>query len=118
MLKHDTPPPKQVLLRLPDDLATRLARAVPTRQRNAFLVELIRQRLAQEDAELVAACEYMNRIEAQHPELVAEAQEWLDAPLSAEADALDDEFDAEEFEREFAIAQARHASPSPDQGAT
>lgn len=106
MLNIQTLPPTQVLLRLPDDVAAKLARAVPPRQRNSFLVALVRQELEKEDAELVAACEAMNAIEAAHPELLAETQEWLDAKLTGSVDDWDPDFDRETFEREFAIAQA------------
>jgi hypothetical protein len=106
MLNTQTPPPKQVLLRLPDDVAAKLARAIAPRQRNQFLVDLVRQELEKEDAELVAACEAMNAIEAAHPELLAETQEWLDAELTGSVDDWDPDFDRETFEREFAIAQA------------
>jgi hypothetical protein len=109
MLNTQTPPPKQVLLRLPDDVAAKLARAVPPRQRNKFLVDLVRQELEKEDAQLVAACEAMNAIEAAHPELLIETQEWLDADLSGSVDDWDPDFDRETFEREFAIAQAARA---------
>jgi hypothetical protein len=121
MLQNQTsnppPIPKQMLLRLPDDVATKLARAVPPRQRNAFLVNLVRQELDKEDAELVAACDAMNALEATHPEQLA--QEWLDADLSGSVDAWDGDFERETFEREFAIAQAQlpaskpNAKPSP-----
>ncbi len=109
MLNIQTTPPRQVLLRLPDDVAAKLARAVPPRQRNQFLVNLVRQELEKEDAELVAACEAMNAIEAAHPELLVETQEWLDADLSGPVDDWDPDFDRETFEREFAIAQAKLA---------
>ena len=110
MLNTQTPPPKQVLLRLPDDVAAKLARAVPPRQRNKFLVDLVRQELEKEDAELVAACEAMNAIEAAYPELLVETQEWLDADLSGSVDDWDPDFDREAFLREFAIAQAKLAA--------
>lgn len=110
MLNTQTPPPKQVLLRLPEDLAEKLARAVPPRQRNRFLVDLVRHELEKEDAELVAACETMNAIEAAHPELLAETQEWLDADLSGSVDDWDPDFDRETFEREFAAAQAAQSA--------
>lgn len=113
MLKTQTPPPKQMLLRLPEDLAVKLARVVPPRQRNRFLVDLVRQELEKEDAELVAACETMNAIEAAHPELLAETQEWLDADLSGSVDDWDPDFDRETFEREFAIAQAAQQTAQP-----
>ena len=107
MLNIQTPPPKQVLLRLPDDVAAKLARAVLPRQRNQFLVDLVRRELEKEDPELVAACEAMNAIEAAHPELLAETQQWLDADLTGSVDDWDPDFDRESFEREFALAQAK-----------
>ena len=115
MLNIQTSPPKQVLLRLPDDVAAKLARAVPPRQRNQFLVDLLRQELEKEDAELVAVCEALNAIEAAHPELLAETQEWLDADLTGPVDDWDPDFDQQSFEREFAIAQEklRASQPTP-----
>ena len=116
MLNIPTPPPKQVLLRLPDDVAAKLARAVPSRQRNQYLVDLVRQDLEKEDAELVAACEAVNRWEATHPEVVKETQEWLDADLTGSVDDWDADFDAELFSRETAIAQpalAQRQMPEP-----
>lgn len=110
MLNLHTPPPRQVLLRLPEDVATKLARAVPPRQRNNFLVSLVRQELEREDAELVAACEAMNALEAAHPELLTETQEWLDANLTGSVDEWDANFDRDSFEREFALAQAARAT--------
>ncbi len=110
MLNIQTPPPKQVLLRLPDDVAVKLARTVPPRQRNKFLVDLVRQELEKEDAELVAACEAMNAIEMAYPERLAETREWIDADLTGPVDDWDPDFDRETFEREFAIAQAQLAS--------
>ena len=103
MLNTQTPAPTQVLLRLPDDVATRLARVVAPRKRNQFLVDLLRRELEKEDAELVAACEAMNALEARDPEFAREGQEWVDAVLTEDDD---DDFDREVFEREFAIAQA------------
>lgn len=106
MLNTQTPPAKQVLLRLPDDVAAKLARAVPPRKRNQYLVDLVRQDLEKEDAELVAACEYMNQIEAANPELARETEEWINATLTESVDTWDPDFDAATFEREFAAAQA------------
>ena len=110
MLNMHISPPKQVLLRLPEDLAAKLARAVPPRRRNQFLVDLVRQELEKEDAELVAACEALNAIESGQAQLLAETQEWLDADLSGSVDDWDADFDRTTFEREFAIAQAAQAT--------
>ena len=116
MLNTQTPPAKQVLLRLPDDVAAKLARAVPPRKRNQYLVDLVRQDLEKEDVELVAACEAVNRWEAAHPELAKVTQEWLDADLTGSVDDWDANFDAELFSRQAAIAQAALAqrqTPKP-----
>lgn len=107
MLNIQASPATQVLLRLPIDVAAKLARAVPSRKRNQFLVDLVRQELDKEDAELVAACEAMNAIEAAHPELLAETQEWIDADLTGSVDDWDANFDRKSFEREFSIAQMK-----------
>ncbi len=110
MMHIQTNPPKQVLLRLPDDLAAKLARAVAPRQRNRYIVELLEKTFAaQQEAEsrmLTEACEAMNALEAADPEFAREGQEWLDADLTGSVDDWDPDFDRETFEREFAIAQA------------
>jgi hypothetical protein len=46
MMHIQTNPPKQVLLRLPDDIAAQLARAVPPRQRNRYIVDLLAKSFA------------------------------------------------------------------------
>ena len=110
MLNTQTHPPKQVLLRLPDDVAAKLARAVPPRQRNRYIVDLLKQDLlAKQEAEnrmMTQAAERMNELEALHPELARETQEWVDAELTESVDVWDPDFDRETFERELAEAQA------------
>lgn len=106
MLTANTPPPKQVLLRLPDDVAAKLARAVAPRKRNQFLIDLVRRELDKEDQALIDACESLNRMEAANPALQAEATEWLEADLAASVDKSDSDFDAKTFSREAAKAQA------------
>ena len=109
--------PKQVLLRLPDELAVRLARAVAPRQRNRFLVDLVRQALDREEAQLLAACAYMNQIEATHPVLAREGEEWVRSGLTPAVELADPDFDRATFEREFCAAQAELNTPAaPPQG--
>ena len=103
MLSTHSAAPKQVLLRLPDDVADKLARAVAPRKRNQFLIALLRRELEREDAELVASAEYMNALEAEDPVLAREGQEWVEAQLTA----VTDDFDADRFKREFSVAQAK-----------
>lgn len=112
MLTANTPPPKQVLLRLPDDVAAKLARAVAPRKRNQFLIDLVRRELEKEDQALIDACEALNRMEAGNPALRAEATEWLEADLTASVDASDLDFDAETFSRDATKAQAALARTS------
>ena len=113
MQHTDHVPSKQILVRLPDDVAVRLARAVAPRQRNRFVVDLLRRELEKEDAALIAACEAMNRFEAAHPESAQETREWLEADLVGSVDDWDPNFDAEKFSRDAAIAQAALAQTVP-----
>ena len=110
MLNIQTHAPKQVLLRLPDDVAAKLARAVPPRQRNRYIVDLVKQDLlAKQEAEnrmMAQAAERMNELEAQYPELARETEEWVNAELTESVDVWDPNFDRETFERELAEAQA------------
>ena len=110
MLNIQPPPPKQVLLRLPDDVAAKLARAVPTRQRNRYIVDLLKQDLlSKQEAEsrmLAEAADRMNELEAQYPELARESEKWVNAELTESVDVWDPDFDRETFERELAEAQA------------
>lgn len=110
MLNIHIPPPKQVLLRLPDDVAAKLARHVPPRQRNRYIVDLLKlDLLAKQQAEsrmMTEAAERMNKLEAQYPELARESEEWVNAELTESVDAWDPDFDRETFERELALAQA------------
>ena len=113
MLSSNASPPTQVLLRLPDDVAARLARAVAPRKRNQFLIDLLRRELEKEDQALIAACDAMNRMEEESPTLRAETTEWLEAELTASVDASDPDFDAETFSRDAAKAQAALTSSKP-----
>lgn len=119
MLNTQTHPPKQVLLRLPDDLASKLARAVPSRRRNQFLVDLVRRELDKEDDALMAACEAMNALEGENSALLNETREWLQADLAGSVEDWDPNFDAETFSQEAAIAQAalNTSSAQPDKKA-
>ena len=113
-----TPPTKQVLLRLPDDLAAKLDRAVPPRQRNRYIVDLLKQDLqSKQEAQsrmLAEAAERMNAMEAQYPELARETDEWVNADLTESVDAWDPEFDRATFERERSEAKAARHAPTAE----
>lgn len=62
----------QVLLHLPDDLAARFKAAVPPRQRSAFVADLLREALPEEEDPL-----YLIALEVEKDELLnAEMGEW------------------------------------------
>ena len=96
--------PQQLLLRLPDDLAQRFAQVVPSRQRSRFLLDLLRSELDRESLALAQAAKTLTELESGHPLLTAETAQWVESPLTTDDDA---DFNAEAFEREFAIAQAK-----------
>ena len=54
---------QQFTLRLPEDLARRLAAATPSRKRNQFVVELVRRELDRESRELEEAAKRLSALE-------------------------------------------------------
>lgn len=65
---------QQITLRLPEDLARRLAACTPPRKRNQFLVDLVRREFDRESRELEEAAQRLSALEAGHePEDV----QWL-----------------------------------------
>jgi hypothetical protein len=97
-------PTQQLLLRLPNDLALRFSQVVPSRQRSRFLLTLLRNELDRESQNLANVAKKLTANEAGQPEILAESDLWIGASLAAQDDL---HFDAAEFEREFALAQAK-----------
>ena len=82
---------QQITLRLPEDLALRLAACTPSRKRNQFVVDLVRRELDRESRELEEAALRLSSLEATH------ASEDTDC-LAFEVDATSaDEFDEKRF---------------------
>ena len=110
------PLPYPMVVRLPHALAAQLERKIPPHERDGYFSKLVQRDLERrekaERRQLIEAAEYMNRLEAENPELAREAQEWVDAKLTTYPDDEDD-FDPELFERQFAEAQARHGLSRP-----
>jgi hypothetical protein len=99
---------QQILVRLPNDLASRFAHVVAPRQRSRFLIDLLRRELDRESAELAQAAMRLNEIEAKSPALAAETYEWASATLVDDGDA---DFDADVFLLQFKEAEAlRHGT--------
>ena len=99
-------PIQQITLRLPQDLAIRLAACTPSRKRNQFVVDLVRRELDRESRELEEAAKRLSALEAA---LEGEDSDWLafeDGALST------DEFDEKRFLKELSVQKekARKAS--------
>lgn len=97
----------QVLVRLPEDMATRFVQLVKPGQRNSYFLELLRRDLDRESDELAQAAQALTKLEAKDSALHKEDAAWLNASLLAS----DDDFDAKEFERQYLVAkQEREAA--------
>lgn len=100
-----TQKPKQLLLRLPDDLAQRFERVVPLRQRSRFILDLIRSELDRESDALAQAAKNLTTLESGHSAVAAESEQWIAASMTDDDDAGFDRF---RFEQELAQAQVGH----------
>lgn len=87
-------------LRLPEDLAQRLAACTPSRKRNQFVVELVRRELDREGRELEEAAMRLSALESVH---TAEDGEWL----SLDENEAWGEFDEERFLNDLNAASAK-----------
>ena len=96
---RSTQKPKQLLLRLPDDLAQRFERVVPLRQRSRFILDLIRSELDRESDALAQAAKNLTTLESGQPAVAAESEQWIAASMTADDDAG---FDPLRFDQEFA----------------
>ncbi len=100
---------QQITLRLPEDLAKRLAACTPSRKRNQFVVDLVRRELERESRELEEAAMRLSSLEAVH---VSETTEWLDFD--------DDEAAWGEFDEQRFMAELRtqgHKAPKATRAA-
>ena len=86
---------QQITLRLPQDLAIRLAACTPSRKRNQFVVDLVRRELDRESRELEEAALRLSSLEATHG---SEDTDWLAFEDDA---AIADEFDEKRFVMEL-----------------
>lgn len=86
---------QQITLRLPQDLARRLAACTPSRKRNQFVVDLVRRELDRESRELEEAAQRLSSLEAAH---ASEDTDWL---AFDDGEVSHDEFDEERFLKEL-----------------
>ena len=96
----------QITLRLPADLAARLAASTPPRKRNQFVVDLVRRELERESRELEEAALRLSSLEAAH---ASEDTDWLtfeDEVVSG------DEFDEKRFLKELSARKEKASKAS------
>jgi len=98
---------QQITLRLPQDLAIRLAACTPSRKRNQFVVDLVRRELDRESRELEEAAQRLSSLEALQ---ASEDLDWLDFD---DGTAGGGEFDEALFLKE--LKDAPHRSPPTPQ---
>ena len=91
---------QQITLRLPEELARRLAACTPPRKRNQFVVELVRRELDQESRGLEEAAKRLSLLEQG---AMVDETGWL----ALDDDATWGEFDEQRFLNELA------AKPDP-----
>lgn len=67
---------QQLLIRLPEDLAVRFKAAVPARQRNKFVADLVASAMARQDDDLTRIAVAVSEDERCNPELAQEMRDW------------------------------------------
>jgi hypothetical protein len=100
---------QHITLRLPEDLARRLAACTPSRKRNQFVVDLVRRELDRESRELEEAARRLSLLEQAHS---ADESGWL----AQDDDAAWGEFDEQRFLNELAaktLPSPQPAKPTP-----
>ncbi len=67
---------QQILIRLPEDVAARFKAAVPARQRNKFVADLVENAIARQEDELIRIAVCVSDEERRTPELAQEMRDW------------------------------------------
>jgi len=67
---------QQILIRLPEDIAARFKAAVPARQRNKFVADLVARAVARQEDELTRIAVAVTDEERCNPELAQEMRDW------------------------------------------
>ena len=67
---------QQILIRLPEDVAARFKAAVPARQRNKFIANLVAGAVASQEDELARIAAAVTEDERSNPELAQEMRDW------------------------------------------
>jgi len=67
---------QQILIRLPEDVADKLKAAVPARQRNKFVAELVANAVARHEDELAKIAAAVTKEEKRNPKIGKETRDW------------------------------------------
>jgi len=65
-----------IVFRLPEDVAARFKAAVPARQRNKFVADLVARAVARQEDELTRIAAAVTDEERRNPELAQEMRDW------------------------------------------
>ncbi len=67
---------RQILIRLPEEVAAKLKAAVPARQRNKFVAELVATAVARHEDELAKIATAVTNEEKRNPKIAPEMRDW------------------------------------------
>ena len=67
---------QQILIRLPEELAAKFKAAVPARQRNRFVAELVATAVARHEGELAKIATAVTNEEKRNPKIAQEMRDW------------------------------------------
>ena len=69
-------PTQQILIRLPEEVAAKLKAAVPARQRNRFVAELVAAAVARHEDKLARIATAVTNEEKRNPKIAQEMRDW------------------------------------------
>jgi hypothetical protein len=67
---------QQILIRLPDEIAAKFKSAVPARQRNKFVAELVATAIARHEDKLAKIAAAVTNEEKRNPNIAREMRDW------------------------------------------
>ena len=67
---------QQILIRLPEEIAAKLKAAVPARQRNKFVADLVATAVARHEDKLAKIAEAVTKEEKRNPTIAQETRDW------------------------------------------
>ena len=67
---------QQILIRLPEEVAAKFKAAVPARQRNKFVAELVATAVARHEDELAKIATAVTNEEKRNPKIAQEMRDW------------------------------------------